>query len=155
MRFYNQPHRFYCGVDLHARCMYLCVLDHASQTVLHRNYPADAAAFLEAVAPFRDGLAVAVECMFAWYWLADLCALHHIPFVLGHALYMKAIHHPGGQAGAHDLSDAAHPAGLRRSEILRQLTLQRLGLSVPHFFPAAAAAAWGDSSRGGEKMLGG
>jgi len=23
MRFYNQPHRFYCGVDLHARTMYL------------------------------------------------------------------------------------------------------------------------------------
>jgi hypothetical protein len=22
MRFYNQPHRFYCGVDLHARTMY-------------------------------------------------------------------------------------------------------------------------------------
>ena len=27
MRFYNQPHRFYCGVDLHARTMYLCILD--------------------------------------------------------------------------------------------------------------------------------
>jgi hypothetical protein len=25
MRFYNQQHRFYCGVDLHARTMYLCV----------------------------------------------------------------------------------------------------------------------------------
>jgi len=34
MRFYNQPHRFYCGVDLHARCMYLCVLDQAGQTLL-------------------------------------------------------------------------------------------------------------------------
>src|SRR4051794_4234809 len=27
MRFYNQQHRFYCGVDLHARSMYLCVRD--------------------------------------------------------------------------------------------------------------------------------
>ena len=34
--------------------------------------------------------------MFAWYWLADLCAKQGIPFVLGHALYMKAIH--GGKA---------------------------------------------------------
>src|SRR5262249_21957798 len=33
-----------------------------------------------------------VECLFAWYWVADLCTEHHIPFVLGHALYMKAIH---------------------------------------------------------------
>src|SRR5437899_1491271 len=63
MRFYKQPleeqpHRFYCGVDLHARCMYLCILDAAGQTVLHQDYPADAGAFLDAVAPYRDGLAV-------------------------------------------------------------------------------------------------
>jgi hypothetical protein len=30
--------------------------------------------------------------MFAWYWLIDLCLEEHIPFVFGHALYMKAIH---------------------------------------------------------------
>ncbi len=34
--------------------------------------------------------------MFTWYWLADLCARERIAFVLGHALYMKAIH--GGKA---------------------------------------------------------
>jgi len=39
---------------------------------------------------------VAVECMFTWYWIADLCVQQNIPFVLGHALYMKAIH--GGKA---------------------------------------------------------
>ena len=33
-----------------------------------------------------------VECVFCWYWVSDLCAKHQIPFVLGHALYMKAIH---------------------------------------------------------------
>jgi hypothetical protein len=27
-----------------------------------------------------------VECIFTWYWLADLCAEQGIPFVLGHAL---------------------------------------------------------------------
>jgi transposase len=117
MRFYQQSHRFYCGVDLHARCMYLCVLDHAGQTVLHRDLPADAGAFLEAVAPFRDGLAVAVECMFAWYWLADLCAEHHIPFVLGHALYMKAIHQGKSK---NDRLDAAKIAGLLRGGLLPQ-----------------------------------
>jgi transposase len=30
--------------------------------------------------------------MFAWYWIANVCAGETIPFVLGHALYMKAIH---------------------------------------------------------------
>jgi len=39
---------------------------------------------------------VGAECMFTWYWLADLCAREGIAFVLGHALYMKAIH--GGKA---------------------------------------------------------
>jgi hypothetical protein len=27
MRFYTQAHRYYCGIDLHARWMYLCILD--------------------------------------------------------------------------------------------------------------------------------
>jgi transposase len=122
MRFYKQPadqqpHRFYCGVDLHARCMYLCILDATGQTVLHRDYPADPGAFLDAIAPYRDGLAVAVECMFAWYWLADLCAEHGIPFVLGHALYMKAIHQGKSK---NDRLDAAKIAGLLRGGLLPQ-----------------------------------
>jgi hypothetical protein len=29
MRCYNQPQRFYCGVDLHARSLYTHVLDAA------------------------------------------------------------------------------------------------------------------------------
>jgi hypothetical protein len=37
MRFYNQQHRFYGGVDLHARSLSLCVLDGAGQTVRART----------------------------------------------------------------------------------------------------------------------
>jgi len=92
MRFYNQPHQYYCGGDLHARSLYLHVLDSQGKTCFEKNLPACPQAFLEAVAPFREGLVVGVECMFAWYWLADLCEEQHIPFVLGHALAMKAIH---------------------------------------------------------------
>jgi hypothetical protein len=33
MRFYNQQHRFYGGALLHARTMYLCVLDDADAVV--------------------------------------------------------------------------------------------------------------------------
>jgi transposase len=111
MRVYNQPHRFYCGVDLHARSLYTHVLDAAGQTVLDRDLPASPIAFLDAVAPFRDGLVVGAECMFAWYWLADLCESERIPFVLGHALYMKMIH--GGKA-KNDRIDAAKLAGMLR-----------------------------------------
>ncbi|MAD80931.1 MAG: IS110 family transposase [Planctomycetaceae bacterium] len=92
MNFYNQQHAFYCGVDLHTRKMYLCVLDQQGNKRLHRNYSAKPKDFLRAVKPFREGLVVGAECMFSWYWLADLCQDEGIEFVLGHALYMKAIH---------------------------------------------------------------
>jgi hypothetical protein len=42
--------------------------------------------------PFLEDTVIGVECVFCWYWIADLCAQHSICFVLGHALYMKAIH---------------------------------------------------------------
>lgn len=64
MRFYTQQHRYYCGVDLHARTMYVCILDQAGKVVLHQNMPCDRARFLEAIKPFRKDLAVAAECLF-------------------------------------------------------------------------------------------
>jgi len=97
MRFYTGQHRYYCGIDLHARTMYLCILDHESgKVLLHRNLRCEPELFLRTIEPYRDGLVVGVECIFCWYWLADLCSRESIPFVLGHALYMKAIH--GGKA---------------------------------------------------------
>ncbi|QDV32985.1 hypothetical protein ElP_08270 [Tautonia plasticadhaerens] len=83
MRPYQGQHRAYCGVDLHARTMYLCILDPDGRTLLHRDIPANPDAFLDADAPHRDGLVVACECTFSWYRLADTCAEHGIPFVLG------------------------------------------------------------------------
>ena len=111
MRFYDQSHKFYCGVDLHARSMYLCIRGENGSIVLHQNFVADANTFLEAVAPFREGLVVGCECMFAWYWVADLCAEHQIDFVLGHALYLKAIH--GGKS-KNDKLDADKLSALLR-----------------------------------------
>ena len=111
MRFYTAQHRFSAGVDLHARSMHLCVLDHTGQVVFDRNLPARPDALLHALAPFRDDLILGVECMFAWYWVADLCQAENIAFVLGHALYMKAIH--GGKV-KNDRLDAHTIARLLR-----------------------------------------
>src|SRR5262249_8900909 len=80
------------GVDLHARALFLVILDGDGQVRFARNLPANPDAFLRAVAPFRDGLLVACECMHCWYWLADTCREQHIAFVLGHAYSMKAVH---------------------------------------------------------------
>ena len=41
MNFYTTEHLFYCGVDLHTRSMYICVLDQGGQILLHRNLPAE------------------------------------------------------------------------------------------------------------------
>lgn len=68
-------------------------------------------AFRNAIASFRAGLVVGCECKLSWYWLADLCENDEIPFTLGHALYMKAIH--GGKA-MNDRILAAKIAGLLR-----------------------------------------
>src|SRR5262245_18512045 len=111
MRFYHQPHRFYCGVDRHARTMSLDILDQAGQVVHAVTLPCEPRAFLDAIAPFRDDLVVCCACLFCWYWLADLCAAEKIAFVLGHALYMKAIH--GGKT-KNDKLDAAQLAALLR-----------------------------------------
>jgi transposase len=120
MRFYTTQHPFYCGIDLHARTMYLCILRQDGEVMLHRNMPAAPEPFLKAVAPSRAGLVVAVECIFTWYWLADLCAREGMPFVLGHALSMKAIH--GGKA-KNDTIDSQKIAVLLRGGMLPQASV--------------------------------
>ncbi len=91
MTFYTKQHKYYCGIDLHTKVMYLCIMDQTGEILYHKNIQTDADVFLKAINPYREDLVVCVECMFTWYWIADICAKESIPFVLGHALYMKAI----------------------------------------------------------------
>ena len=114
MRFYNRQHRHYCGIDLHAKTMYICIHGAGGQVLVHRNVKSTPEAFLEAIASDRDDLVVAAEYMFTWYWLADLCATEGLAFVLGHALAMKAIH--GGKA-KHDKIDSHTIASLSRTNL--------------------------------------
>jgi hypothetical protein len=117
MRFYTNPHPFYCGIDLHARSLYVCIVSQGGESLLHRHMKAAPEPFLKAIAPSREGLGVAVEGIFTWYWLADLCADEGIPFVLGHALYRKASH--GGKA-KNDKIDSHKIAALLRGGMLPQ-----------------------------------
>ena len=96
MRFYTISHKHYCGIDLHTKMMYVCILDTDANILIHKNIPTNGKAFLKLIAPYKDDIVVGVECMFSWYWLADLCAEEGIEFILGHALYMRCIH--GGKA---------------------------------------------------------
>src|SRR3990172_4503540 len=76
MRFYTKQHRHYCGIDLHARTKYVFVLDQTAPDLVHKNLRASPEELLAAVAPCRDELVIAVECIFPWYWLAEDADVH-------------------------------------------------------------------------------
>lgn len=115
MNFYTKQHKYYCGIDLHAKSMYLCIINQEGNLVLQRNIRTDPGVFLKTIERYREDIVVAVECIFTWYWIADLCAQQNIPFILGHALYMKAIH--GGKA-KNDKIDAHKIAVLLRGGMI-------------------------------------
>ena len=100
--------------------MYVCIVSPEGDILLHRHMQAAPAPFLTAVAPYREGLVVAVECLCTWYWLADLGTEHGSPFVLGHALSRKAIH--GGTAKNATI-DAQKIAALLRGGMLPQASV--------------------------------
>ena len=54
MRFYKQQHQFYCGIDLHAKTMHVCLVDQAGEVLVHRNLPTEPDQFLNAIAPYRQ-----------------------------------------------------------------------------------------------------
>src|SRR4029450_7807431 len=91
MNFYTQQHKHSCGIDLHARARYICILDQHGTKLVHKNLPTPPEAFLRLIAPYREDLVVGVECMFTWDWLAGLLGEERGGFVLRHALYMEYV----------------------------------------------------------------
>jgi len=37
MNFYNIIHPYYCGIDLHAKTLYVCIIDQVGNTCLHKE----------------------------------------------------------------------------------------------------------------------
>jgi transposase len=128
MNFYTRQHKHYCGIDLHAKAMYVCILDQSGTKLVHKNLPTTPEAFLRLMAPYREDMVVGVECMFTWYWVADLCQKEGITFVLGHALYRKAIH--GGKA-KNDKIDAQKMAVLLRGGMMPQAYVYPAEMRAP------------------------
>jgi len=116
MKYYTSTTKFNCGIDLHARQMYVCVMDREGRKLVHTNIRNnDFNYFLKRVAPYRHDLTVCAECMFGWYWLADACQGAGLPFVLAHALYLKAIH---GGKNKNDRIDSEKLAHLLRTNLI-------------------------------------
>ena len=72
MKFYKQQHEYYCGIDLHANSMHVCVVDQAGKKPLHKNFDTkNPEAFLLALAPFRKSdLIIGCKSTFNWYSLS-------------------------------------------------------------------------------------
>jgi len=82
---------YFCGVDLHSRTIYVCIMNSSGEILLKRNIPNNFEIFKRIIAPFLPGIAVGCESTYNYYWLFDGCRKSGIPFYLGHAYYMKAI----------------------------------------------------------------
>jgi transposase len=115
MRFYTNQHHYYCGIDLHTKNMYICILNQAGDILVHKNIHTIPHSLHRIIKPFLPDIVIAVECMFTWYWIADFCSKYNIPFVLGHALYMKAIH---GAKTKNDKIDSKKIAMLLRAGMI-------------------------------------
>ena len=72
MKFYETTTKYNCGIDLHTRQMYMCVMDQRGKKLVHTNITGnDFDYFLEKAKPYRDDLTVVCECTFNWPWLAS------------------------------------------------------------------------------------
>ena len=137
MNLYQTQHPFYCGIDLHANQMYACVVDQNGKKHMHKNFKTrQSDKFFAAIERFGNEIVIGCESTFNWYWLSDQCEERKLPFVLGHALYLKAIH--GGKVkndkldseklalllrGGNFTTAYAYPAKLRATrDLLRRRT---------------------------------
>src|SRR5437660_12583231 len=93
MKYYTSSTEFNCGIDLHARQMYVCLMDRQGNKRVHTNVKDnDFRCFLKLVEPYKHDLTDCCECMFAWYLLPDACQAAGLTFVLGIATSDKTIH---------------------------------------------------------------
>ena len=86
MRYAQINSKYVCGIDLHARGMYTCVMDEKGEILFHRNMRTDFDQFKKKMTPFLSDMAVGVESTHMYYWLADACKDEGIPFLSGPCL---------------------------------------------------------------------
>lgn len=114
MRYAKVDAKYYCGIDLHSRSMYVCVMDREGEILFHRNLPNKFDIFYNYINSFLPEMAVGIESSCYYYWLTDACREAGIPFYLGHAYYMKSIH--GGKV-KNDRVDSKKIADLLRCNL--------------------------------------
>jgi transposase len=108
---------FTCGIDLHAKTLFATVINQQGKISARKELPCEKKDVLDFLMPFKGNLSIGAESTFNWYWLADICKEHQIPFYLGHALYMKHIH---GSKQKNDSLDSRKIGNLLRTGFFPQ-----------------------------------
>ncbi len=135
MRYAQVNTTYYCGVDLHAKEMFITVMDKMGTPLLQQKMPNHFETFKQYLQPYLPDVAVGAESTCFYYWLADACRDAGIAFYLGHALYMKAI--SGGKvpySRFHTVKLARLPSGQAKP-------LARAGRFVRVIYPYETAGA--------------
>lgn len=63
---------FYCGIDLHAKDLLLCVIDDRATIRLRERIGNELGTILHLLGSFSPKPSVVVEATLNWYWLVDV-----------------------------------------------------------------------------------
>ena len=63
--------KFYCGIDLHAKDSYLCVIDQKEKIHLRKKLPNQLPIILHELSQFSPKPSVVLESTLNWYWIVD------------------------------------------------------------------------------------
>ena len=62
MNFYTQQHKHYCGIDLHAKAMYVCILDQSGTKLVYKNLPTTPESLRNYLVLFQNDAITTCEC---------------------------------------------------------------------------------------------
>ena len=92
MKYYVSQTEYNAGVDLHARNLYLCIMDRAGSILVHENIrDNDLDRVRQLVEPYRHNLTLTFESCFMGAWFADFCEDQQLPYIMAHAYYLRTI----------------------------------------------------------------
>jgi len=60
-------HPYYCGIDLNARLLYVCIIDNTGLILVRKKVKDDPETLLKLLKPYIGDIVVDVECMYCWY----------------------------------------------------------------------------------------
>lgn len=82
---------YYTGIDLHKFTSYLTTVDSSGNIVKQADIKNAEHNFVQYFSDLGNDNLTTVESTMTWYWLNDLLSSLHIPMILAHAKYVKAI----------------------------------------------------------------